>query len=194
MTTASPSSITRSPAPWCGLAPFGPDPTIVKSALEWPWWSSSRARSPATSTSRRPANRTVSDVGERRVRRGAGGSETRQLVGVLDRPQQRQRRGHRRERAVRQRLLQREHVQRPAGIRDRPAAGTDDVRGERVRVLAVGPLEELHIGALGVGALEARQDEDGIAARGDDEQREALGHLVRRVAGQVQQVGAGGDE
>ena len=33
----SPSSIVRSPASWCGLAPLGPEPTTVKSTCEWPW-------------------------------------------------------------------------------------------------------------------------------------------------------------
>lgn len=54
----SPSWMTRSPASWCGLAPLGPDPTIVKSTWLCPCSISSRARSAATSDSRRPPKRT----------------------------------------------------------------------------------------------------------------------------------------
>ena len=35
-TTRSPASIVRPDSSWCGLAPFGPDPTIVKSTPMWP--------------------------------------------------------------------------------------------------------------------------------------------------------------
>ena len=55
----SPSSIVRSPASWCGLAPLGPEPTTVKSTCEWPWSISRAARSAATSFSVRPAKRTL---------------------------------------------------------------------------------------------------------------------------------------
>ena len=52
----SPSWMIRSPISWCGLAPFGPEPTTVKSTCEWPCEISSAARSAATSFSVRPAN------------------------------------------------------------------------------------------------------------------------------------------
>ena len=54
----SPSSITRSLISWCGLAPFGPEPTTVKSTCEWPCARRKPARSAAISLSRPPAKRT----------------------------------------------------------------------------------------------------------------------------------------
>ncbi len=36
ITTTSPDSITRSDTSWCGLAPFGPDPTITNAASACP--------------------------------------------------------------------------------------------------------------------------------------------------------------
>jgi hypothetical protein len=54
----SPSSITRSPNSWWGLAPFGPEPTTVKSTSEWPCSRRKPASSAAISLSGRPAKRT----------------------------------------------------------------------------------------------------------------------------------------
>lgn len=55
ITTTSPCSITRSDTSWCGLAPFGPDPTITKSACVWPSSSMAAVMSAPTSASVRPA-------------------------------------------------------------------------------------------------------------------------------------------
>src|SRR5215213_4538199 len=54
----SPAAMTRVLAPWCGLAPFGPEPTMVKSTRSWPWSRRRRSRSEATASSVRPANGT----------------------------------------------------------------------------------------------------------------------------------------
>ena len=54
-TTTSPASMTRSDTSWCGLAPFGPDPTITNSASAWPSATIAAAMSAATSASVRPA-------------------------------------------------------------------------------------------------------------------------------------------
>src|SRR6266545_4280372 len=53
-TTGSPGWITRSETSWCGLAPFGPAATMVKSALAWPAARIAWARSAPTSASVRP--------------------------------------------------------------------------------------------------------------------------------------------
>ena len=96
----------RSPASWCGLAPFGPEPTTVKSTCSWPNSRSRPARSAATSVSLRPANRTSRISLVRRVRGGARGRQPGELVGVLDRPQHRQAVGQRPVRRAGQRALE----------------------------------------------------------------------------------------
>ena len=63
-TTASPAARTRPEGSWCGLAAFGPDPTITKSARAWPSATIAAAMSAATSRSVRPGR---SQPGTRRV-------------------------------------------------------------------------------------------------------------------------------
>src|SRR6516164_665202 len=48
-TTASPGLSTRSEGSWCGLAAFGPDPTMTKSILAWPSAAIALAMSAAAS-------------------------------------------------------------------------------------------------------------------------------------------------
>src|SRR5947209_1931897 len=50
-TTGSLGLITRSETSWCGLALFGPEPTMTKSALRCPAATIASAMSPATSRS-----------------------------------------------------------------------------------------------------------------------------------------------
>jgi hypothetical protein len=57
ITTMSPVWIGLSPTWWCGLAPFGPEPTSAKSTFECPCWLRSAAISAEISDSLRPANR-----------------------------------------------------------------------------------------------------------------------------------------
>lgn len=54
----SPFFSVRSPVLWCGFALFRPEDTTVTTWL-WPCSWSRRARSAATSDSRRPVNRTA---------------------------------------------------------------------------------------------------------------------------------------
>ena len=56
-TTTSPLSITRSDTSWCGLAPFGPEPTMTNAASVWPSSTMAAAMSAPTCASLRPALR-----------------------------------------------------------------------------------------------------------------------------------------
>ena len=80
----------------------------------------------------RPANRTLDDLLEARVGRGARRGQPLELVGVLDRAQHRQRARHRDVARVGQRVLQAEQVHRPGRVGDRVAA----VRARAARAVA----------------------------------------------------------
>ena len=197
----SPSSIVRSPASWCGLAPFGPEPTTVKSTWEWPWLDAAarpgrrRPRSPCG-----PAKRTFSDLLEARVGGRPGGGEPLELVGVLDRAQHRQRRGHRDVarcraapaggRAAAAPTPSRRSRTTPSGS----SSGAAAAYGSSPSVQSVSAIVPALGAPLGVGPLEHRQDHRRVAVLLDDEQREPLGDGHRHVAGEVEQVGPGRDE
>ena len=57
ITTSSPLSITRDDTSWCGLAPFGPEPTITNAAPAWPSSTIAAAMSAPTCSSVRPGFR-----------------------------------------------------------------------------------------------------------------------------------------
>jgi hypothetical protein len=135
----------------------------------------------------------LDEVEEGGVGRGAGGGERRELAVVLDRAQQRQRGGHRGEARTGQRRLEAEDVQRPAAVRQCEApGGVEQPRGDRVRVLAVGPGDHLDPEAL--GALELGREENRVTAGLHREQREPLGHERGRVAREVEEIRARGRE
>ena len=100
----SPSSITRSPASWCGLAPFGPEPTTVKSTCSCP----NSPQQPGEvgghvglAAGRRSAPSTISPY-VASAAAPAAVSRASSLC-VLDRPQHRQALRHRAVRRVRER-------------------------------------------------------------------------------------------
>ena len=57
ITTTSPTSITRSETSWCGLAPFGPEPTMTNAASACPSSTIAAAMSAPACASVRPALR-----------------------------------------------------------------------------------------------------------------------------------------
>ena len=136
------------------------------------------------------------EVSEDGIQRGGAGGEQLELVGVLDRPQHRQRGGHRHVAGAGQLLLETEHVHRPRGVGYRvTAVGRQQLRRRLVGILAVAPFaHDQRAGAwgrLGVGPLDHGNDHRRLAAGLDREQRDPLGDRDRRVAGEVLQVRTG---
>ena len=161
----SPSSITRAPVSWCGFAPFGPDaddgevdPGMAVLQQELGEVGRDVGLLPAGEPE-------LEDVPVRGVRGGSGRRHARQLLGVLDRAEHRQRLGHRHVARSGEALLQAEHVHRPGGVGDRRSARrVEERRGRGVRVAAVGPVVQrerpgarraLGVGALSVGTISA---------------------------------------
>ena len=140
----------------------------------------------------------LEDLAVRLVGGRPGCGEAAELVVVLDRPQHRQRGRHRHVRRVGQPALQPEQVHRPGGVGQRVAPRLEQARGRLVGIAAVGPVDELEDGcagrAFGVGSFELGHDHRRLAVDGDDQHGDAFGDRDRRVPGEVEQVGAGGEQ
>ena len=201
--------MTRSPASWWGEAPFGPEPTMAKSARSWPSSIRRPRISRPTSASVRPTRRPAAIASIVRSAAAAARREEPGLVGVLDLAQVAQDRARGLEPAAGQGRLQRQHVHRPEPIREadrlpgRVARGqlpgreqVGDERRQRRRSprrddLGVAAGDEWR-GARLLG-LQVRHDERNRTLAGDDQERDAL-HRLADEAGQVAQVRPDADQ
>ena len=82
-TTGSPAATTRSETSACGLAPFGPDATMTKSALRCPARRIASAMSAPISRSVRPAPQPLAHLGVHRVDRRRRPAQRLDLLGRL---------------------------------------------------------------------------------------------------------------
>ena len=199
-TSASPTSITRSPASWCGLAEFGPEATIAKSAASWPASSSSSRMWRLTSASVRPERRSPM-IGAHDAVGGRGrAAQALDLLRALDPAQ----RAHRRSRprparwdrarpaAEGRRAPTSGPAPPPAASRRRSPGRAGSGRRSRptARAELVGQLAEL---VTGKRLLEARQHERRLAIGRDDQAGQPL-ERRRSVPEQVGVVRRGGDQ
>ena len=201
-TTTSPLSTTRSDRSWCGLAPFGPDPTITNAASRWPSSTIAAAMSAPTCASVRPALRNSPIRACTRSIAAPAARSCADLGGVLADPQLAHDRAGEGLRGLGQGVAQPEHVHRGhrVGHRD-PGGAAGEVADQQVRVLAVVPGDDLDAELVErqvrpARRLQPRHDQRGRRAVPGGGEHEAGQALVARAVGveEVAQVGARGDQ
>ena len=198
-TTASPGWSTRLDGSWCGLAAFGPDAMITKSARTWPSLLIAAATSAATLRLGPARPQPARHGGVHPVDGRPGLPQRGDLGGALARPQAAQGGAGQAELGRGQRGAEPEHHHRPHAVRqahrgDRAEPGGD----QRVRVVRLVPGRHLQAEAPGGrglrgGQLQPRHHQERVPGRGQDQAGEPL-QLLRVVAGHVAQVRARGEQ
>ncbi len=126
---------------------------------------------------------------------GGRRSQPLDLVGALHRSQRRHDVGGVAERDVGAPFDQPDEEPGPRRVADRDRSGRPDEAGDEIeRLLGLGPRQQRELRSLGdPGSLQLRDHEAGLSVTGQDEHREAFQrHGV--VAGEVRQIGAGGEK
>ena len=199
-TTGSPAPIGRSEVPWCGLAPFGPAATMTKSTLACPAVADRRGDVGGHLDLGPPGSQPLAHPQVHRVDGRPGLGERRDLRRGLADAQLAQHLAGEPLRGAGQRRAQGEDLlgPHPVGEPDRRRRAVEGGHDKGVRVGAVGVVDDAYAGGRRGDASAAGRSSLGTIERGRalGGQHQAGQPLPRVgvVAGQVAQVGAGGEQ